>query len=171
MQGIGYGDASQVLSDRIRWARALLAQLIDRGREEGWVPGTRTPLAADPRAIEDEIATRLESTLSTPIIVPMEWLALRLELSGPELAALWLLSCVEVSPALSRLAHALGTADGPELSLQIVRQLIPLNDLSLDSLERRGLIELTDDHDRGHHRRTLRASDRVVAVEIKVVVA
>jgi predicted nucleic acid-binding protein len=48
-------------------------------------------------------------------VAPMEWLQLRLALSPPELDALWLLACIELDPALARLAQVFGVADCPDL--------------------------------------------------------
>jgi hypothetical protein len=156
-----YASSPEVLADRIAWARLVLAHLVDRGRAEGWLDGARVaPGDLDP--IETEIAKRIAATPPDPTIVPMEWMALRLGLAADELAALWLLACVEVSPALTRLAQACSAPDA-ELTIQLVRLVLALSDASLDELERRGLIVVAQSN-HGYSRRALRAHDRVVAL-------
>lgn len=158
-----YATASEVLSDRVRWTIATLARLVNQGRAEGWLAGE--PLdAPDLDAIASQLLQRTALTGHDPLVLPMEWMALRLGLDGRELAVLWLLACIEIAPGAARLARALGAPEHPELSVQLLRQLIPLADTELDRLERFGLLELPGDHRVPQQRRAVRANDRVVAL-------
>src|SRR5690606_37162351 len=75
--------------------------------------------------------------------------------------ALWLLACVELDPGVARLAQAFGVADCPDLSVQILRRLLPLTADDLDRLAQLGLIEIASQPKLPSHRRYVRAADRV----------
>jgi AAA+ superfamily predicted ATPase len=158
-----YVAASEVLADRVRWTMSTLAALVNRGRAEGWLDGA--PLdTQELDAVSLQIVRRTELTGHLPLVLPMEWMALRLGLDGRELAVLWLLACLEISPAAARLARALGSPEHPELSVQLLRQLVLVTDSELDRLERFGLLELPGDPRIPQHRRAIRANDRVIAL-------
>ncbi|MFN0248678.1 MAG: AAA family ATPase, partial [Kofleriaceae bacterium] len=153
------GSASELLTDRIRWSAALLGLVVDRGREEGWLAGGRVEIA-DPDAIEAHLSSRLAATEDLTVS-PLDWMVLRLELGPRERVALWLLACLEVSPAISRLVSSLVASDVAEMTLQLLRQVVPLTDRELAKLEALSLVQITHEH--GHQRRVVRATDRVVA--------
>jgi len=156
---VGYESSQEVLADRVRWAVALLARLVQRGRVEGWLDGeVAAGELPDPEAIAARSAERLVATPQDPAILTMQWLATRLRLSAPELDALWLLACVELAPAATRLAASLGA----EVSVQTLAQAVAVRGGELDRLSARGLVELATDARLPQHRRWVRASDRVV---------
>jgi ATP-dependent 26S proteasome regulatory subunit len=152
-----YSSAADVLADRVRWSMALLARGIEIGRREGWLDGEPTE-SPDPSAIEQAITARVMATGAELAVLPMEWLAVRLRLSSDQLALLWLLACVELRPACARLA----TAFGAELTVQTLGHLLPISNADLDALMERGLIEMATDAQLPLHRRSMRASDRVI---------
>ncbi len=159
-----YTNASEVLADRIVWATATLGKLLDEAVRRGWITGSVGLDAGQRSAASDlrnRIGERLASTTREVRIVPFEWMRYRLGLSEVQSDALWLLACVEIDPGVARLAHAFGVADCPDLSVQIVRRLLPLTSDDLDRLSRSGLIE-TGAPARPSHRRSIRVADRVL---------
>jgi hypothetical protein len=55
------------------------------------------------------------------------------------LANVWLLACVEIDPAVARLAPTFGVAECPDLSVQLVRRMLPLSADALDHLRKLAL--------------------------------
>ncbi len=158
-----YLDATAVLADRVRWAVAVITHLIHRGRTEGWLAGA--PVTAElpsVNEVEAQIDARIAISPQEVAILPMQWVSARLRLDPREAAVLWLLACVELSPAVARLIQAFGGSESAELSLQLLQQLVPVSSARIDALAERGLIETTRDPRLPAQRRPVRASDRVV---------
>lgn len=162
-----YASAAEFLADRAAWASASLAMLLADARRRGWIEVSgaaeaQTQLQGpQPSDLLMQIDARLAKTALDVRIVPFEWLRLRLELSAVEIDALWLLACVEVDPAVARLAQAFGLPDCPDLSVQVLRRLLPLSSDDLDRLARLGLIEMATEPKLPMHRRYIRVADRV----------
>jgi predicted ABC-type ATPase len=154
-----YSSSSELIADKVRWSIATLDRLVQRGRSEGWLDGS--PVAAtDPEDLAREILARLAVT--SWAVAPMQWLAARLGLGETELDALWLLTCIELSPAAARLAQVFATTACLDLTVQILMELVPISSKQLESLQAFGLIELSSDVRVPHHRRGVRANDRVI---------
>lgn len=160
-----YTSAAELLADRIAWATASLAMLLDDARRRGWIAGTGGAETASPQLTASDLLARIEERLANTAldvrIAPFEWMRLRLQLSELEVDALWLLACVELDPGVARLAQAFGVADCPDLSVQILRRLLPLTADDLDRLAQLGLIEIASQPKLPSHRRYVRAADRV----------
>src|SRR5205085_1319328 len=100
-----YRCAADVLADRIRWATVVLSHLVQRGRSEGWVEGAPLTMdLADVDAVDAAITERVAISEPELETCAMQWLSTRLSLSRAQEAALWLLCCIELSPAVARLA-------------------------------------------------------------------
>lgn len=158
-----YTQVVEVVRDRIQWTISLLNTLVRRGRQEGWLEGPIVEVE-DPRLHLEVIETRLDRTPLDPRVVPLSWLAVRLQLEPAEVEALWVLSCIELSPAVARLVEAFGSSLQSDLTIQILRELIPLKDLQLETLQRFGLVELQTGHEIPQHRRCVRIGDRVLSL-------
>ncbi|MEO6776085.1 MAG: ATP-binding protein [Kofleriaceae bacterium] len=160
-----YTSAVEVLSDRVAWASESLASLIEEAGRKGWLVADAR---RDPRG--QLVTTRLRARIDergarTPLdvqVVPFEWLRGRLDLTGLEVDALWLLACVEIDPGVARLAQAFAVPECPDLSVQVLRQLLPLNAEDLDRLARLALIEMATSARLPSHRRYVRSVDRVI---------
>ncbi len=137
----------------------VLTHLVRRGRDEGWIAGE--PITVELSRIEDveaRIAARVAASAEDPTVLPMQWLGSRLRLSPREMALLWMLACIELSPAVTQLAGLFAS----EVTVQIVEQLVPISHAELDALCRRGLLEMGSDPRLPMSRRAVRASDRVI---------
>jgi SpoVK/Ycf46/Vps4 family AAA+-type ATPase len=159
-----YSSAAQLLADRTAWAAAVLGSALDEARRIGWItPGASADIT-DSRSPEQMLRAIEQRMATTPLdvrIAPLEWLRIRLDLSVLESDVLWLLSCIELEPAVARLAHAFGIADCPDLSVQLLRRMLPLNADDLDRLAQLGLIEMATSSHLPNHRRAIRVADRV----------
>ena len=164
MTDVAYATTHELASDRLRWSIALITRLVHRGRTEGWLAGSARPpeQLPDPDAIAASITSRLAATPQTPERMPMQWLASQLALTGHELDVLWLLASVELSPAIARLVQTFGSAECPDLTVQLVQQLAVVSPASLERLHELRLIELATEARLPSHRRWIRASDRTV---------
>ena len=98
-------------------------------------------------------------------VAPFGLLAKRLELTGQEVDALWLLACCELDPAVARLANAVA---GSELSVMVWMRLVEiatgaaLRAEQLDRLVELVLVETTHDPRTPASRRSIRINDRVL---------
>jgi hypothetical protein len=156
-----YRSVAEVIEDRARWTIAKLAKLVQRGRADGWIEGAPAATAGvDAEVVVAVIEAR--TVKSTHAVVPMQWLAGRLGLASQELDVLWLLASIELSPAAARLAQVFGSAEAPDLTIQILQQLIGITNARLDALYGLGLIEMSCDTRLPHHRRAVRVNDRVI---------
>jgi hypothetical protein len=153
-----YESIEEVITDRIEWAISQLASLVARARREGWLAGAE--MTENVSIVERRIASRISGT--SPGIAPMQVLAERLGLADAQLDLLWLLAAIELSPRVARLAQAFGSSDCPELSVQLVGEIVPISGAALDALERLVLVEVSADHQLPRHRRQLRVNDRVL---------
>jgi len=153
-----YASAAEVVADKVRWTIATLDRLVQQGRKEGWLDGAPIAMTVDPDAVARTNAARL--AMSSWSVSPMQWLAARLGLGAEQLDTLWLLACIELSPAATRLAQVFGSVQLPDLTLQILQQVIPITHEQLESLHELGLIELSNDARVPHHRRAVRTNDR-----------
>ncbi len=161
-KSIAYVSAHQILADRTDWAVALLGEGINEGRTRGWVSGDVIALAASSESCANAIAAREEATPHTATALPVTWLAARLELDPAQVAALWLLVCVELDPLVARLAETFGGLGCPGLSIQIVSRLVGIDRKQLARLTALALVIATDDPSVPSHRRAVRAHDRLV---------
>jgi ATP-dependent 26S proteasome regulatory subunit len=109
-------------------------------------------------AVEAAIEERSAVSQRDVEIFAMRWLSTRLGLSRAQELALWLLACIELSPAVARLAQAFGS----ELSVQILMELVPQSSTELYELSRSGLLESSNDVRLPMHKRPVRANDRVL---------
>lgn len=159
-----YASAADVALDRMRWSAAVFTALVHRGRREGWLAGTAQPNDAlpDPAVMRAAIDARIVASTHDAAALPMQWLAVRLDLDDRALDLLWLLAMVEMSPAITRLARAVATGPSADLTVQIAQQLIPVTRADVAALAELGLVEVSADPKLGAHQRWLRASDRVL---------
>ena len=88
-------------------------------------------------------------------------MALSLDLSEEDLDAVWMWPA-ELDPGVARLCQVFGSHDCPDISLQLWRTLVPLPMSRVEALSAHGLIEVANDSRLPHHRRPVRASDRLV---------
>jgi hypothetical protein len=161
-QRIPYESAEQVVGDRIGWSIAMLHALIQRARRQGWLEGSLIEDAPDPFQLLQAIEERCRLSCVDPRVLPMPWLSARLRLEACEAEALWLLACIELSPAVARLTESFGTAAG--ITLQILRELVPATELQIATLQRFGLVELQTSPDVPHQSRRIRIGDRVLTL-------
>jgi predicted nucleic acid-binding protein len=159
-----YTSTAEVLSERIRWAIACIARVVNEGRAAGWLEGAPIATAANEHDVHSAIDARIAVSPRDLRVAPMEWLAARLGLTALEVDLLWLFACVELDPGVARLAQVFGSAACPDLSVQIAQRLVALEGSQLDSLERFGLVEVVSDPRIPHHRRPIRINDRVIEV-------
>lgn len=157
----GYEIGTEVIADRIRWAMAMLSSHVQRARREGWLEGDTVELMIDPDELGRAICERTDRTRLDPLLQPMRWLAIRLNLDDVQVEALWLLAAIELSPAVTRLAEELGAAS---LTVQTLLQLIPLTQSDLVRLSRLALVEFQPDPSIPRSRRPIRASDRLLTL-------
>jgi len=100
------------LRARSAWAIGRIAELVNRGRAQGWIPGA-------PFELPD-----LQGLLATvDPDSPMAALGQRLGLTSSERDVLWLLACIELDPHVARAALELVTPGAVELSAQLVEHL------------------------------------------------
>jgi ATPase family associated with various cellular activities (AAA) len=154
--------AAVELEERKTWTLARLAGLVTVGRIQGWIPEDRALPTTD--AVRTD-AVRTDAVRTRPTgdpITPMQRLARQLELSDPALDVLWLLACIEIEPSVARAAQLLVSPGMHELSAQMVERLVDADGDVLDRLSRLELIELVAERRVPHHRRPLRANDRVI---------
>jgi len=144
------------LQARCHWSLALIAELVNAGRESGWLTGERTPTADT-----DVLLVRATASSSD---TPMRQIATRLALTKPELDLLWLLACIELDPHVAGAAQLLVPAGMDELSAQIVERLVgrgePLDDDVFERLDRFALVH--GDPAVQLNRRPVRLHSRVV---------
>ena len=126
MTDAGYRCALEVAQDRARWAVAVLATLVEDGRERGWIEGEPLGVATNAAAHAHAISKRLVATEQLPSILPVQWLASKLGLDAIEIDALWLLVAIEHDPVVANLVRAFGTGEAAGLTLQLWRRLVPL---------------------------------------------
>lgn len=159
-----YATAAEVLSDRIAWTLASFGRLSQEARQRGWLPGE---VANDDDNRAATVRVRIDARLSRSAIdvrvLPLEWLRLRLSLSMTEYDALWMLACVDAEPAVARAASVFAVPECAELSVQVLRRLVPITGDELDHLIRLGLIEVGAG---AQHSRYVRAVDRVVELAL-----
>ena len=162
-----YSNLDAVLADRLRWSIATMATLVAEAREAGWLAGHGSTTTADPAALRAIIAQRSTSERNVTID-PLQWLAVRVDLTAAQLDALWILVCCELDPAAARLGQAFGDGNNAELSILHWQRLTQIGSgASLDSagIERLAelvLIEAETDSRVPLHRRSVRANDRVI---------
>ncbi len=159
-----YATVADVIDDRIQWSIALLDDLVQRGRSEGWLEGDVCTSGLDHREAARQICERCSQTPPDPLLLPMQWLAIRMQLDGVQAEVLWLLAAIELSPAVTRLVDAFGSPSSPGLTVQLLHQLFPLRQGHLDALDRLALIELSSDPSVPHSRRRVRINDRVLSL-------
>jgi hypothetical protein len=159
---MSYSSSAEVFSDRVRWASALLAELLFEARTNGWIEGAPASPTATSSAARALIRERLAPTSIDVTVLPIEWLRIRLQLDESQCDALWLLICVELDLSLARLAQVFGSPDCPDLSAQVWQRLVPLSESAIERLGQLGLIETTADERLPRHRRRVRAADRVL---------
>lgn len=149
------------------WSAALLAELLAEARKAGWAQSASSEAkAAQPAIAASRLHAALQERLAASSIdvrvAPMEWLQLRLALSPVVLDALWVLACLELDPALARLAQVFGVAECPDLSVQIWQRLVSVSEDEIERIAELGLIETATDVRLPMHRRWVRAADRVI---------
>ena len=159
-----YKHVGALIEDRIRWSIALLEDLVQRGRRQGWLEGDPSASDLEHSEVKRTIQARCSVTPLDPTLQPMQWLAVRLQLEDTQLDALWLLAAIELSPAVAKFADAFGGPSSVGLTVQLLHQLLPLHEGHLDALARWALIELPRDPAIPLSRRQLRINDRVVAL-------
>ncbi|MBA3460220.1 MAG: ATP-binding protein [Deltaproteobacteria bacterium] len=103
-------EPHNVLQLRIKWAFAVLAQELDRGRALGYLPGDAV--------LSDESSLAMIDPNRRCSLDPVNPLA-RLGLSASEEDCVWLLACCELEPALERLLESVvGTRTMPAAFLE-----------------------------------------------------
>ena len=147
---------SDELVNRKRWCLARIAELVNVGRREGWLSGA--PIANVPASAAPDCAGSISERLMT-----------RLDLIDAEVDALWLLACVDLDPMVACAVSQLFVLNVSSVTLQILERLVALGGDTLDErsivhLTQLGLLELTTDPHLPRFRRSVRASDRVLAL-------
>ncbi len=151
-------SSASELAARKGWTLARLGELVNEGREAGWLEGDL--LEVTPASVFlDRVAAVTGET-------PMRILQSRLRLSAAEMDVLWMLACIELEPALAGAARMLAFPGMHELNVQILDRLVPPGDERgleiVDRLALHGLVETTFERKVPLYRRSVRASDRVV---------
>lgn len=145
------------LEARTRWALARLAELVNAGRAEAWLPGERI---ADLKPADSFLSSA--ATVKTP----MRSLASRLGLSPVEVDLLWFLISAELDPKFARAAQMVMSPGMTELDAQVLERLVMRGQVFeepvLERLVQFGLLETSFDPRVPMYRRSVRASDRVV---------
>ncbi len=145
------------LTQRKLWSLARIAELVNQGRNEGWLSG------------QEMIGAPPSAEVAPPHGAVSELLISRLDLIDAEVEALWLLACVELDPRVACAAAQLFVLHANTVTVQILERLVALGDDRLDDrsisqLSRLGLVEIAADHHVPLFRRAVRASDRVLAI-------
>lgn len=153
------------LAVRKTWSLGRISELLEAGKQGGWLP-----IAGDTPAVLD--ATKLLATYSEKLqgrATPMQHLAQRCKLSPREVDALWLLTCIELEPRVTRaLKLLLVDIGGAEMTVQLLERAIhgekthPAGGSFVERFCNLGLAECAIDSAVPLHRRTIRASDRVI---------
>ena len=164
MDTVGYQCAAAMLRDRVEWTLSVLGARVATARSKGWIEGEPMMALHDPESLCRAIALRLGATVADQETAPMAWMAEQLALASEEMDALWLLSCIELDHGVARLVQVFGSPDCPDMSLQLWRALVELPMQRVESLANLGLIEISTDPRLPHHRRPVRASDRLVEI-------
>jgi hypothetical protein len=143
------------LQRRCQWGVVLISELVNTGREQGWLSGKPSEQSID----SDSVIAASNVANSA-----MSALAMRLGLSEVELDLLWLLACIELDPHVSTAALLLVPAGMNELSAQLLERLVgrsePLDGDVFGRLARFGLIH--SDTRAPMNRRVVRAHERVI---------
>ncbi len=151
-------DALIELKARIRWTLARIGEIVNAGRDDGWLTGRQLDVADSDGC--------LEVLASHSGVTPMRLLASRLKLRAVEVDMLWLLACVELDPHVAHAAQVLVFAGMHELSAQMVERLVAragsLEPAIFERLHQLGLIETTFDSRVPLYRRPVRVHDRVL---------
>ncbi len=101
----GFSSREEFLDARMKWAFAVMATEIDRGRRLGYIPGTpRTEVTVDEMDLSADLDARL-TVLDRAQREAVDPFA-NLRIDEPAREALWLLACCDLEPALARLAEA-----------------------------------------------------------------
>jgi hypothetical protein len=164
MNATAYQCLPEIKLDRVAWALAALVGLVNEGRAAGWIDGVPIEGKASATSVRAMIAARIAVTARDLRVAPVEWMALRLGLDATQLDVLWLLACVELEPAVAKLAAVFGSQGCPDLSVLIVQRLTASDSARIGDLERLGLIELVNDARVPQHRRAIRINDRVLEI-------
>ncbi|MBA3460820.1 MAG: ATP-binding protein [Deltaproteobacteria bacterium] len=159
-----YRMSAEIMSDRVAWALAALVGLLNEGRTSGWIDGAPVQTGPSHAVLRAVIAERIAETPNDQRLTPLEWMSARLGLHSTELDALWLLACAELEPSVARLVQVFGSPGCPDLSVQILQRLVPIESDRLASLQLLGLIELNVDARVPQHRRPIRINDRVLEI-------
>ncbi len=153
------------LAVRKTWSLGRISELLEAGRQGGWLP-----LAGDAPAVLD--ATKLLATYGEKLqslATPMQRLAERCKLSPREVDALWLLTCIELEPRVTRALKLLLVDSGvAEMTVQLLERATygekthPGGESFVERFCNLGLAECAIDSAVPLQRRTIRASDRVL---------
>lgn len=119
-------QTSVELAARCDWALALIAELVNSGREAGWLTGPPLPVV-------DVDVARVRANASSADTA-MHQIASRLSVSDVELDVLWLLACIELDPRVAHAVQLLVPSGLSEPSAQIIERLVGRGDVLMDDV-------------------------------------